>query len=64
MKISLGWWAPITSRPTAINELEMWQAATFDLARIDKELGWAESIGMTQEPIDAALETGSILLPC
>ncbi len=31
---------------TAINELEMWQAATFDPARIDKELGWAESIGM------------------
>jgi len=31
---------------TAINELEMWQAETFDLARIDKELGWAESIGM------------------
>ncbi len=31
---------------TAINELEMWQAATFDPARIDMELGWAESIGM------------------
>jgi hypothetical protein len=31
---------------TAINELEMWQAETFDPARIDKELGWAESIGM------------------
>ena len=31
---------------TAINELEMWQADTFDPARIDKELGWAESIGM------------------
>lgn len=30
----------------AINELEMWQAATFDPARIDEELGWAESIGM------------------
>jgi hypothetical protein len=30
----------------AINELEMWQAGTFDPARIDKELGWAESIGM------------------
>jgi hypothetical protein len=24
---------------TAINELEMWQAETFDLATIDKELG-------------------------
>jgi len=31
---------------TAINELEMWQADTFDPATIDKELGWAESIGM------------------
>src|SRR5438132_47848 len=31
---------------TAINELEMWQAETFDPQRIDKELGWAESIGM------------------
>lgn len=31
---------------TASNELEMWQAETFDPARIDLELGWAESIGM------------------
>lgn len=31
---------------TAINELEMWQAASFDAARIDRELGWAEQIGM------------------
>ena len=30
----------------AINELEMWQAGTFDPAEIDKELGWAEGIGM------------------
>ncbi len=30
----------------AINQLEMWQAETFDPATIDKELGWAESIGM------------------
>ena len=30
---------------TAINELEMWQADTFDPKRIDLELGWAESIG-------------------
>lgn len=29
----------------AINQLEMWQASTFDAATIDKELGWAESIG-------------------
>src|SRR5919205_4602346 len=31
---------------SAINELEMWQADTFDPQRIDQELGWAESIGM------------------
>ncbi len=31
---------------TAINELEMWQASTFDPQRIDKELGWAESLGL------------------
>src|SRR5215211_8611432 len=30
---------------TAINQLEMWQAATFDSATIDKELGWAQDIG-------------------
>ncbi|TAE23875.1 MAG: 1,4-beta-xylanase [Cytophagales bacterium] len=31
---------------TAINQLEMWQAETFDPATIDRELGYAESIGM------------------
>ena len=31
---------------TAINELEMWQADTFDPKPIDKELGWAEGLGM------------------
>jgi hypothetical protein len=30
----------------AINELEMWQAESFDPKRIDLELGWAEGIGM------------------
>ncbi|MCB2407859.1 1,4-beta-xylanase [Hymenobacter lucidus] len=30
---------------TAINQLEMWQAATFDPATIDRELGLAEGIG-------------------
>ena len=30
---------------TAINQLEMWQAATFDPATIDRELGYAEGIG-------------------
>ena len=31
---------------TAINQLEMWQADSFDPATIDKELGWAEGLGM------------------
>jgi hypothetical protein len=31
---------------TAGNQLEMWQAATWDPTTIDRELGWAESIGM------------------
>jgi len=30
---------------SAINQLEMWQQETFDPATIDKELGWAQSIG-------------------
>lgn len=30
----------------AINQLEMWQADTFDPAEIDRELGWAQGIGM------------------
>ena len=31
---------------SAINELEMWQKATFDPKRIDRELGWAQGLGM------------------
>ncbi len=31
---------------TAINQLEMWQAESFDEKTIDKELGWAQDIGM------------------
>lgn len=31
---------------SAINQLEMWQAPTWDPERIDRELGWAESLGM------------------
>ena len=30
----------------ADNELQMWQAATFDPKEIDRELGWAQSLGM------------------
>jgi Cellulase (glycosyl hydrolase family 5) len=31
---------------SAINELEMWQADTFDVQTIDRELGWAAGLGM------------------
>ena len=34
------------SPSTAINQLEMWQADTFDPETIDRELGWAEGLGM------------------
>lgn len=32
---------------TAINQLEMWQADTFDLETIDRELGWAQGLGFS-----------------
>lgn len=31
---------------TAVNQLEMWQSATFDPLLIDRELAWAQSLGM------------------
>src|SRR3954471_16916596 len=31
---------------SAINQLEMWQAETFDPVQIDREFGWAEAMGM------------------
>ena len=31
---------------SAINQLEMWQEATFNPAEIDQEFGWAEAMGM------------------
>jgi hypothetical protein len=33
------------SPSSAANQLEMWQADTFDLKTIDRELGWAEGLG-------------------
>jgi hypothetical protein len=30
---------------TAVNDVEMWQADTFDAATIDRELGWAQRLG-------------------
>ena len=40
------WWVGCNFIPsTAVNQLEMWQAETFDPATIDRELGWAEGLG-------------------
>ena len=41
------WWVGCNFTPsTAVNQIEMWQAETFDPATIERELGWAASIGM------------------
>ena len=43
---ALGWLRGCNFIPsTAINQLEMWQAETFDTATINRELGWAEDLG-------------------
>ena len=44
---SLGWVVGANFVPsTASNQLEMWQAATWDSVTIDRELGWADQLGM------------------
>jgi hypothetical protein len=41
-----GWVSGANYLPNnAINQLEMWQAETFDPATIDRELGWAQDLG-------------------
>src|SRR6185437_2874575 len=41
-----GWLVGCNFTPsTAINELEMWQDASFDPSTIDRELAWAEDLG-------------------
>ncbi len=41
-----GWLVGSNYAPqTAVNQLEMWQADTFDPATIDRELGWAQDLG-------------------
>lgn len=41
-----GWLVGCNFTPAyAINQLEFWQADTFDPEEIDRELGWAESLG-------------------
>jgi hypothetical protein len=45
--VGAGWLNGSNFTPsTAGNQLEMWQADTFDPATIDRELGWAASSGM------------------
>lgn len=42
-----GWLRGSNFNPsTAINQLEIWQAESFDTATINRELGWAAEIGM------------------
>jgi hypothetical protein len=42
-----GWLVGANYVPSyAVNQIEMWQADSFDPIRIDMELGWAEDIGM------------------
>ena len=42
-----GWLCGSNFNPsTAINQLETWQAESFDTTTINRELGWAEAIGM------------------
>jgi len=42
-----GWLRGSNFNPsTAINQLETWQAESFDTITIDRELGWAQGIGM------------------
>ncbi len=41
------WWVGCNFTPsTACNQLEMWQADTFDAETIARELGWAADLGM------------------
>ncbi|MEM1327655.1 MAG: 1,4-beta-xylanase [Bacteroidota bacterium] len=43
----LDWMVGTNFNPsTSINQLEFWQAETFDLATIDRELGWSADLGM------------------
>jgi len=40
------WLVAATTSRHRINQLEMWQADTFDPARINLELTWAQDLGM------------------
>jgi hypothetical protein len=59
-----GWLVGANFTPsTAINQLEMWQADTYDTVTIDKELGWAAELGMNTMRVylhDALYEQDSV----
>src|SRR5689334_3548949 len=40
-------WGANYSPADAINQLRMWQEASFNPAQIDTELGWAQAMGIT-----------------
>ncbi len=44
---------------TAINQLEMWQADTFDLQTIHRQLGWQADQEGFEQPISAYLRTST-----
>lgn len=58
------WLVGVNFTPSnAINQLEMWQADTYDSVAIDRELGWAEDLGMNTVRVylhDALYEQDSI----
>jgi hypothetical protein len=44
---NLGWLVGTNFNPsTSINQLEFWQAETFDVETIERELGWSADLGM------------------
>jgi hypothetical protein len=59
-----GWLVGANYLPkSAINQLEMWQEDSFDTENIDKELGYAQSLGMNTMRVflhDLAYETDSL----
>lgn len=49
---SYDWFAGTNFNPsTAINQLEMWQAETFDLETIDRELKWSADLGFNMHRV-------------
>ncbi len=48
-----GWMSGCNFNPSSsINQLEVWQADTFDPKTIDRELGWAAELGFNSIRVD------------